>query len=92
MIKGETKTGFKYEIDKRSFSDWRVVKLIVKIQNNTDSMETIDAMESLGRIVLGDKNFDKLLKHIEKNNDGFCGIDKVSEELTEIFTTNELKN
>lgn len=93
MIKGETKSGFKFEIDKRAFSDWRVVKLISKISKNTDAMETMDAIEELGRIILTDKGFDKLLKHVEKNNDGFCCVEKVGDEISDIFTSsNELKN
>lgn len=93
MISGETSTGFKYEFDKRALSDWKTVKALTKMQKNEDALETIEAIDELGRILLTEKGFNKLLKHVEKCNDGYCCVDKVSEEIADIFKkAEELKN
>ena len=91
MIKGETKSGFKFEIDERATKDWKTIQCLRFITKNENALETIDAIGNLGEYLLG-KNFDKLIKHIEKKNDGYCTIEEISNEIIEIFKSTELKN
>ncbi|MCQ2211306.1 MAG: hypothetical protein MJZ34_13560 [Paludibacteraceae bacterium] len=92
MIKGETKSGFKFEIDERVLKDWRVIRLVAKIEKNENPMDTVEYIENVGNKILTEKGFNKLLKHIEKQNDGFCLIDDVGNEIADIFAQINSKN
>ena len=92
MKKGETKTGFEFCVDERVLNDWKVVKLVAKIQKNESPMDSIECIESLGKITLTEKGFERMLKHIEKLNDGFCPIEKVGDEIADIFEQVNSKN
>lgn len=91
MIKGKTKSGFKYELDERIKSDWRVLEAITDTESE-DASVMMRGIKDLANLLLGD-NKQKLFEHISKKNDGFVPSESVIAELTEILSTeSSLKN
>lgn len=89
MVEGVTKTGFKYKFDERVKTDWDFVKTASELQHNPSDISNI---EKIFVMLIGEKEFKKLLNHVKKLNDGFCPIDKLSKELIEMTTAdNDLK-
>lgn len=91
MIEGKTKSGFRFKIDERILSDWRLVDAI-GLSESDDASEQIRGVRNLVQLVLGDQT-DALKKHLADNNDGFVPMEKMTDIITEIITTSkELKN
>lgn len=90
MIKGKTSSGFKFAIDERVKTDWRLIDAIASIDSG-DITKQIAGMNSLADLILGERK-DEFLEHIAKKNDGYAPIDIVSNELKEILQAEELKN
>lgn len=85
----KTTSGFKYEIDERIKKDWEFLKAVTNLQNNPSDFSNI---ENLFNMLLGAKQFEALKEHIKKQNDGFCPVDVMTKELTEIIKgDNEIK-
>lgn len=85
--KETTKTGFKYTIDERATKDWRFISLTKKM-NKGNAVEQFDALdEALNMLLGGEKEKERLLKHVEKKNDGYAPIEKVVEEFNEILSS-----
>lgn len=85
MIKGKTKSGFKYEIDEKILNDYRFFELISEIDDKPYKAP------KLVETMLGKEQKDKLLAHVEK--DGHVDSKDVMKEIEDIFTnTKELKN
>lgn len=91
MINGKTKSGFKFAIDERILSDWRLVDAI-GMSESEDASEQIRGVRDLMKLILGEQA-DALKKHIADQNDGFVPSDKVTALITEIITiSREIKN
>lgn len=90
MINGKTQTGFKYEIDERILSDWRLTKALVKTQKGSD-VEKLAGADEMIELLLGDKA-DDLMKHLQKKNEGFAPMDKLMAEITDIMNAVKAKN
>lgn len=91
MVKGKTKTGFKFETDERVLEDWRLVLNIEKAESK-NMTEKVKGVAALVHLLLGE-NEEKLMKHIANRNEGFIPTDAIIEELASIITeTKELKN
>lgn len=88
MINGETKTGFKFEIDERALTDWNILQSIADIESG-DNVKVLKGVTNLANTLLGDKGLSTLLDHVRKCNDGYAPADKVQEELIEMFKTSE---
>lgn len=85
----KTTSGFEFKIDERIKTDWDFLKAIGNLQKNPSDL---GLMENLFTMLLGDKGFEKLKKHIKEQNDGFCPVEALSREFTEIVqSNNELK-
>lgn len=91
MIEGKTKTGFKFKIDERIGTDWRVISAISLAENGNDS-EKIKGTTDLVHLMLAD-NEQKFMEHIASKNDGFVPITALTSELVDILTSlNATKN
>ena len=91
MIEGKTKSGFRFKIDERILSDWRLVDAI-GLSESDDASEQIRGVRNLVQLVLGDQT-DALKKHLADSNDGFVPMEKMTDIITEIITTSkEIKN
>lgn len=92
MIEGKTKSGFKYKIDERCLTDYKIIEFVNQY-DEADDMGKIQIVPKLTDFLLGTKGFEKLEKHIRSKNDGFCSIASLQTELYEIMNgTKEIKN
>lgn len=83
MIEGKTKSGFKFKIDERIQSDWRLVKAIADSQNENSGIK-LQGTVNMIKLVLGDQE-ELLMQHIKKKNDGFIPMEIMNAEITEII-------
>lgn len=84
-IEGKTSSGFEYKIDKRRLDNYELLEAISELETN--SFKIIDIVE----LLLGE-NKDKLRDHL-RDEDGFVSMQKMNDEITEIFSSNkEVKN
>lgn len=86
MIKGKTKSGFKFKIDETKLNDYRFMKDLSKMEENPLRFPAV--LEKL----LGEEQEEALLKHLE-DEDGRVDTEKVGDELAEILSSGkEVKN
>lgn len=90
-MEGKTKSGYKYKFDERILSDWRLIQAISDSESADASVQIKGTTALVDLIFAEDKQ--RLLDHIAKKNDGFCPVDAVTREVTEIIqSVNALKN
>lgn len=87
MVKGTTKSGFKFEIDERVIRDKGFLDVLIKAKKATDEMEMFEVTNELYEFVLKGKGLAALEKHIRKNNDGFCDAEVLANEFNEILSS-----
>lgn len=80
MVTGKTKTGFSFAFEKSKVNDMRVIRALGRV----DKGDAI-ALDEVGRRVLGEDLYDKLLQHIE-TEDGRQPVDALVTEINEIFS------
>ena len=91
-MKITTKTGFKFEVDERIFTDYRFVDAIAEASNQDDKVGELKGTAELVNLVFGSKK-KAFMDHIAKKNDGFVPAEVVSNELQYVITEyNALKN
>ncbi len=84
MIKGTTSSGFKFEIDEKQLKNYEFVELISEVDENELLMPKILKM------LLGDQV--KALKDHVRDEDGIVPIEKMVEEIKDIFGNAQVKN
>lgn len=85
MIKGETSTGFKFEIDERALQNYELIEVLADVDDNPL------LVPKLVKMLLG-KQSENLKEHI-KDTDGYVPTEKMVEEIAEIFKSSQnLKN
>lgn len=80
MVKGKTKSGFKFEANEKLMHSVSFLMLFREVQKGEDGLLIFDLLEQ----VLGKEQLDRLIDHI-RDEDGFDDIDKMTEEMVEIF-------
>lgn len=87
MLKGKTKSGFKFEIDKEVLDDWELLELLEKIDSGD-----VSVMPKAITFLLGNRQYQNLKKFIKKR-DGKIKITTMVEEFNQIMTAQkETKN
>ena len=90
-MKGTTKSGFKFDIDERIVSDWRLVDAIGMAESD-DPSEQIKGTRLVADLLLG-KDKQKLIEFIQKKNDGFVPATQMTSAIAEIIeSVKDLKN
>lgn len=89
-MQGETKSGFKYEIDDRVLKDWRFVEAITEADKGKGVEQLVGARKMI-HLMFGD-DYDKFMEHIAEQNDGFVPAEAVMAEVKEIFENSTPKN
>lgn len=91
-MKVKTESGFKFELDERILSDYRIIEALKMGDNSADANEMIEGTVDLVNLIFGaDKP--ALMEHIKKLNDGFVPIEAMRQELNDVFEgVKELKN
>ncbi|QIM45661.1 hypothetical protein GPZ88_00705 [Streptococcus ruminicola] len=84
MIKGTTSSGFKFEIDEKQLKNYEFVELISEVDENELLMPKILKM------LLGDQV--KALKDHVRDEDGIVPIEKMVQEIKDIFGNTQVKN
>lgn len=86
MIKGTTKSGFKYEIPKERLNNYELLEAISELDEDTLMLpKVVD-------LLLGKDQKKKLTEHL-RTKGGIVPMDKMTEEIIEIFQSkSETKN
>lgn len=94
MVKGKTKSGIEFEIDKRITSDARFLYYLTKMQNkDVDVSENSEALMGMLKLIFGtDAGVIRFMDAVAYVNDGVCDVEKMMEELTDIFEVLKAKN
>lgn len=86
MIKGKTKSGFSYELDKERLNNYELLEAIEELEENPLVLSRVV------NLFLGKEQTKKLKDHLRTEN-GIVPTEKMSEEITEIFQNQgETKN
>ena len=86
MIKGKTKSGFSYELDKERLNNYELMEAIEELEENPLVLSRVV------NLLLGKEQTKKLKDHLRTEN-GIVPTEKMSEEITEIFQNQgETKN
>ena len=86
MIKGKTKSGFSYELDKERLNNYDLLEAIEDLDENPLVLSRVV------NLLLGKEQTKKLKDHLRTDN-GIVPTEKMSEEITEIFQNQgETKN
>lgn len=81
MITGKTKTGFKFQISDRILNNYELIELLADVDENPLLITKVLSM------LLGEKKKD-LIEHV-REEDGVAPVDKMMEEVAEIFKSAE---
>lgn len=87
MVKGETKSGFKFQLNEEAMNDMEFIELLAKTE------ESVTALPKVIEMVLGEDQKKKLYDHI-RTKDGRVPLEAVNDEISEIFDIagEEVKN
>lgn len=86
MIKGKTKSGFSYELDKDRLNNYELLEAIEELEENPLVLSRVV------NLLLGKEQTKRLKDHLRTEN-GIVPTEKMSEEITEIFQNQgETKN
>lgn len=86
MIKGKTKTGFEFKVEEEVLNDYELLELFAEVDENPL------IVPKLVRMILGEKQKDKLIDHVRDEN-GRASVDKIAQELESILNSStETKN
>lgn len=85
IIRGITKSGFRFSIDSEVFKDMEMLELIGEVDDNPILMPKL--LEKM----FGKKQKDNLYDFV-RDDKGSVPIEKISEIVKEIFESKELKN
>ena len=78
MIEGITKTGFIYEIEEDRLYNYELIELLEEVDSSPL------ALPKVVNILLGKEQAKELKDHV-RSKDGIVAVDKMAEELQEIF-------
>lgn len=82
MIKGVTKSGFKFEISDKALDDYELLELMANV--DTNALLVPKVFEKL----LGKNQKNKLMAFLRKK-DGYVSTEKMTKLLEEILTSNQ---
>lgn len=86
MIKGITKSGFKYEIPEERLNNYELLEAISELDEDTLILPKVV------NLLLGKEQKKELTKHL-RTEDGMVPMDKMTAEIIEIFQSkSETKN
>lgn len=81
MLKGKTRTGFKFEIDERVLNNYELIELLADVEENPLLVGRLLTM------LLGDRKKD-LIDHV-REEDGIVPLDRMMEEFEDIFSSGQ---
>ena len=84
MLKGTTKSGFKFEIDDKHLGNYELLEAISDVEDSPLALPRVI------KLLLGDSKAKALKNHV-RDDEGFVSADKLSAEIMEIFESQTLK-
>lgn len=86
MIKGKTKSGFEYAIERKRLNNYELIEALAELDKNSLLLPKVLIL------ILGKEQKNKLVKHV-KGDEEIADIDKMNQEIVEIFhVAQETKN
>lgn len=85
MIRGKTSSGFEFKIDEDQLKNYEFVELVAEVDEN----ELL--MPKLLKMLLGDKQVKTLKNHI-RDDKGMVPVEKMVDEIKDIFENAQIKN
>jgi len=85
MLKGTTESGFRFEVEDETLNDYELFELISEVDGNPL------LLPKLVKKLLGDEQKNNLINHV-RGEDGRAPLDKISQEVMEIFRSKQIKN
>lgn len=79
MITGKTSTGFEFAFSQDLVNDMRMLRAIGKMEKGD-----VDSIDYVGKKLLGQEKYDKLLEHIQ-TEDGRQPVDALVTEFLQMF-------
>ena len=90
-MKGETKSGFKSDVNEAVIDDWETMKAIADMDSG-DASRVLQGTVKFVNMVLGDEET-ALVEHIRSKNKGACSQESMFNEVMEIIDSiKEIKN
>ncbi|MDG4868757.1 hypothetical protein [Streptomyces sp. P17] len=83
-IKGKTQSGFAYEIEEARLNNYELLETIGELEDNPMVISKMVIM------LLGKEQTNKLKDHL-RDEEGLVPVDKMTEEITEIFQSQAVK-
>lgn len=85
IIKGTTKRGFKFAIDKRIIKDYRFVEVVSKTNSDDENEQLINVTKMVDLLFNDKKKKEEFLKFLS-DKDGFVDSETVLSEVAEILS------
>lgn len=83
--KGKTSSGFVFQLDEKRLNNYELVEAISEIEGNPL------VFPRLLKLLLGDEAAAALKDHV-RDEDGLVSVERMTEEITEIFAHHQVKN
>ena len=91
MIKGKTKSGYKYAIDERKLDEWGVLKAIADMTSGDDRRMIRGTVNFVETVIGEDEK--NLVEFVKSKNEGYCPQEAMQEIVNEIIeSVKEVKN
>lgn len=85
MMSGKTPSGFEYEIDDNTLNNYELMEKINELDENPLVLTKVVTM------ILGKEQTERLKDHIRLEN-GIVPVEKMSDEIMQIFNSQPVKN
>lgn len=93
VIKGQTKSGIKFELDSRIKDDARLLFLLTRAQNTEDVMVSTKAVMDILSLIFGSEdNVLVFMSEVALKHDGVCEASVLIKEIQEMFEALSSKN
>lgn len=80
MIKGTTKSGFSFQLKEENLDDYELFEVLAALDAGA-----VEKMPTAIRMLLGEKQKDRLVAHVKKKNNGRASVQNMVHEVNEIF-------
>lgn len=84
MIKGETRTGFKFEIEDKRLNNYELLEALSEVDENPLVLPRVI------KLLLGESKAKALKNHV-RDDEGFVSSEQLSDEIKDIFESQKLK-
>ena len=84
VIKGETSSGFSYEVNEKVRQNWLFVKAVARAENAPTDEGKVLALVDVVHLLMGDEGENRLCEHL-MDEEGMVPSDRLISEVREIL-------